>query len=42
MEDVELVFANAKTYNAPGSDVYVMAETLEKYFHATFQAKKRK
>lgn len=26
--DVRLVFANARTYNLPGSDVHVMAETL--------------
>lgn len=27
--DVRLVFTNARQYNAPGSDVHVMAETLQ-------------
>jgi hypothetical protein len=29
LADVRLVFDNARTYNPPGSDVYVMASTLQ-------------
>ncbi len=29
LEDMKLVFLNARTYNAPGSDVNVMATTLQ-------------
>lgn len=31
-DDVLMVFANAKSYNPPGSDVYIMADTLESKF----------
>ncbi|KAM1025657.1 hypothetical protein ACFX2I_038670 [Malus domestica] len=30
--DVRLTFSNAMTYNPPGNDVHIMAETLSKYF----------
>jgi hypothetical protein len=29
LADVRLVFDNARTYNPPGSDVYVMASTVQ-------------
>jgi hypothetical protein len=32
LADVRLVFDNARTYNKPGSDVYVMANTLQEKF----------
>lgn len=32
IHDADLVFTNACTYNHPTSDVYVMAETLQKFF----------
>lgn len=32
IDDVNLVFNNACTYNSPSSDVYIMAETLRKLF----------
>jgi hypothetical protein len=32
IEDVRLVFSNATTYNRPGEDVYIMAESLLHYF----------
>ena len=30
--DMELVFTNCFTYNLPGSDIFIMAETLRKVF----------
>eukprot|EP00873_Tetraselmis_striata_P011998 jgi/Tetstr1/432262/TSEL_002297.t1 len=35
--DMRLVFANAKTYNPPGSDVHVMASTLKARFEEKWQ-----
>merc|ERR1719163_1190456 len=31
-EDVRLVWTNAKTYNQPGSGIYMVAENLQKQF----------
>jgi hypothetical protein len=40
-EDVKLVFDNACTYNAPKSDVYVMAHTLEGTFEKMWKKGKK-
>ncbi len=37
-EDVRLVFRNTRTYNAPGSDIVVMAGVLESMFETRFAA----
>ena len=34
--DIRLVFKNAKTYNTPGSGIYVVAENLHKQFERRF------
>ncbi|KAL4332054.1 hypothetical protein GQ457_07G000670 [Hibiscus cannabinus] len=31
-DDVKLTFSNAMTYNPPGNDVHIMADTLNKFF----------
>jgi len=36
VDHVNLVFKNACTYNPPGSDVYIMAETLREIFTTKF------
>lgn len=38
VEDVRLVFNNARTYNKPGSDVHVMASTLQEKFEDRYAA----
>lgn len=38
VEDVRLVFNNARTYNKPGSDVHVMASTLQEKFEDRYTA----
>ena len=35
--DVRLTFSNAMSYNPPGNDVHVMAETLSKYFETRWK-----
>ncbi|XP_044485776.1 transcription factor GTE10-like isoform X2 [Mangifera indica] len=40
--DVRLTFSNAMTYNPPGNDVHVMAETLSKYFEGRWKAIEKK
>lgn len=40
--DVRLTFSNAKTYNPPGNDVYIMAETLSKYFEGRWKTIEKK
>ena len=41
-EDVSLVFTNAMTYNAPESDVFIMAQTLNKVFRELHEKKTKK
>lgn len=40
--DVRLTFSNAMTYNPPGNDVYVMADTLKKHFEVRWKAIEKK
>nr|KYP65314.1 Bromodomain-containing protein DDB-G0270170 [Cajanus cajan] len=40
--DVRLTFSNAMTYNPPGNDVHVMAETLNKYFETRWKPIEKK
>ncbi|KAK8261804.1 hypothetical protein V6Z11_D13G214300 [Gossypium hirsutum] len=40
--DVRLTLSNAMTYNPPGNDVHIMAETLSKYFDARWKAIEKK
>lgn len=40
--DVRLTFSNAMTYNPPGNDVHVMAETLSKYFEMRWKPIEKK
>ncbi|KAB2067936.1 hypothetical protein ES319_A09G262000v1 [Gossypium barbadense] len=40
--DVRLTLSNAMTYNPPGNDVHIMAETLSKYFEARWKAIEKK
>ena len=40
--DVRLTFTNAMTYNPPGNDVYIMADTLSKYFEVRWKAIEKK
>lgn len=35
--DVRLTFCNAMTYNPPGNDVYIMADTLSKFFEVRWK-----
>lgn len=35
--DVRLTFSNAMTYNPPGNDVYVMADSLSKFFEVRWK-----
>ncbi|XVF16246.1 hypothetical protein REPUB_Repub10bG0015000 [Reevesia pubescens] len=36
-DDVKLTFRNAMTYNPPGNDVHVMADTLNKFFEVRWK-----
>ncbi|KAK0588593.1 hypothetical protein LWI29_002978 [Acer saccharum] len=38
LADVRLTFSNAMTYNPPGNEFYVMADTLRKFFEARWKA----
>ncbi|KAJ4960647.1 hypothetical protein NE237_020557 [Protea cynaroides] len=40
--DVRLTFSNAMTYNPPGNDVHVMADTLRKYFEKRWESVEKK
>ena len=40
--DVRLTFTNAMTYNPPGNDVHVMADTLNKFFEVRWKAIEKK
>ncbi|KAK7265581.1 hypothetical protein RJT34_33202 [Clitoria ternatea] len=40
--DVRLTFSNAMTYNPPGNDVHIMAETLSKYFETRWKPLEKK
>ncbi|MBA0755129.1 hypothetical protein Gogos_020405, partial [Gossypium gossypioides] len=40
--DVRLTLSNAMTYNPPGNDVHIMAETLSKYCEARWKAIEKK
>ncbi|KAG6392846.1 hypothetical protein SASPL_147074 [Salvia splendens] len=38
VDDVRLTFTNAKTYNPPGSDVHVLAESFSQFFETRWKA----
>lgn len=40
--DVRLAFSNAMTYNPPGNDVHLMAQTLSKHFEQRWKAIEKK
>ncbi|KAK4768652.1 hypothetical protein SAY87_003793 [Trapa incisa] len=40
--DVRLTFTNAMTYNPPGNDVYIMADTLGKFFEVRWKTMEKK
>ncbi|XP_054794111.1 transcription factor GTE8-like isoform X2 [Prosopis cineraria] len=40
--DVRTTFSNAMTYNPPGNDVHIMADTLSKYFEVRWKAIEKK
>lgn len=40
--DVRLTFSNAMTYNPPGNDVHIMAQTLSKYFEVRWKPIEKK
>lgn len=40
--DVRLTFSNAMTYNPPGNDVYIMADTLRKFFEVRWKTIEKK
>ncbi|XP_044465866.1 transcription factor GTE8-like isoform X1 [Mangifera indica] len=42
LADVRLTFSNAMTYNPPGNDVHIMADTLRKFFEARWKAIEKK
>ncbi|CAA2993867.1 transcription factor GTE8 [Olea europaea subsp. europaea] len=42
LADVRLTFTNAKTYNPPGNDVHIMADTLSKFFEVRWKAFEKK
>lgn len=37
LADVRLTFTNAKTYNPPGTDVHIMADTMSQFFEARWK-----
>lgn len=41
-DDVRLTFSNAMTYNPPGNDVHLMADTLNKYFELRWKTIEKK
>ncbi|XP_059657315.1 transcription factor GTE10-like [Cornus florida] len=40
--DVRLTFSNAMTYNPPGNDVHIMADTLRKFFEVRWKPLEKK
>ncbi|KAG8384949.1 hypothetical protein BUALT_Bualt04G0171300 [Buddleja alternifolia] len=42
LADVRLTFANAKTYNPPGSDVHILANTMSQFFELRWKAIEKK
>ncbi|KAI3474971.1 hypothetical protein Pfo_030282 [Paulownia fortunei] len=42
LADVRLTFTNAKTYNPPGTDVHIMADTLSQFFELRWKAIEKK
>ncbi|XP_051140205.1 transcription factor GTE8-like isoform X2 [Andrographis paniculata] len=42
LADVRLTFSNAKTYNPPGTDVHVIADTMSKFFELRWKAIEKK
>ncbi|KAK1266769.1 Transcription factor GTE10 [Acorus gramineus] len=42
LADVRLTFTNAKTYNPPGNDVHIMADTLSKFFEVRWKPIEKK
>ncbi|XP_027101957.1 transcription factor GTE8-like isoform X2 [Coffea arabica] len=42
LADVKLTFSNAMTYNPPGNDVHIMADTMQKFFEARWKTLEKK
>uniref|UniRef100_A0A5B7BNY6 Putative Bromodomain-containing protein isoform 4 n=1 Tax=Davidia involucrata TaxID=16924 RepID=A0A5B7BNY6_DAVIN len=42
LADVRLTFSNAMTYNPPGNDVYLMADTLSRFFEVRWKLIEKK
>ncbi|KAK1271033.1 Transcription factor GTE10 [Acorus gramineus] len=42
LADVRLTFTNAKTYNPPGNDFHIMADTLSKFFEVRWKPIEKK
>lgn len=42
LADVRLTFTNAKTYNPPGTDVHIIAETLSQFFELRWKVIEKK
>ncbi|KAL3829517.1 hypothetical protein ACJIZ3_018319 [Penstemon smallii] len=42
LADVRLTFTNAKTYNAPGSDVHIMADLMSQFFELRWKTIEKK
>ncbi|PIN02476.1 hypothetical protein CDL12_25010 [Handroanthus impetiginosus] len=42
LADVRLTFTNAKTYNPPGTDVHIMAETMSQFFELRWKSMEKK
>ncbi|KAL2529088.1 Transcription factor GTE8 [Forsythia ovata] len=42
LADVRLTFTNSKTYNPPGNDVHIMADTMSKLFEVRWKAIEKK
>ncbi|KAK4417867.1 Transcription factor GTE8 [Sesamum alatum] len=42
LADVRLTFTNAKTYNPPGTDVHVMADTMSQFFELRWKTIEKK
>ncbi|KAL3526322.1 hypothetical protein ACH5RR_010978 [Cinchona calisaya] len=40
--DVKVTFSNAMTYNPPGTDVHIMADTMQKFFEVRWKAIEKK
>lgn len=42
LADVKLTFSNAMTYNPPGNDVHIMADTMQKFFEVRWKTIEKK